>query len=106
MKLEKKIGTFFAFLTIKCMIGLAGAFVYNNFIDKNLERDAILCNPVSNALPLSLTTYIFSIKQNKDLNNNGKYESALFYRSDNEIIYQKIIKTGKDEVLEEPKNYE
>ena len=82
-------------LIIKGITGLFGAYTCNNLIRENLGHDAILCNYIHNLTPL-IKGVTLPIEQNRDLDGNGKCESALFYEdSTGKIVYQEIIKNIK-----------
>jgi hypothetical protein len=103
MELETKIRILMGVAAITFAVG---PYSNNYFrIGRNLEPNAILCHPFNNLRPP--VGINLPIVRNMDLDRNGKYESALFYKdSQGKTVYQEIIKNEDDKlVFREPKFY-
>jgi hypothetical protein len=107
MNLETKVTALIVGAALFLTAGISG-IIYgrNQHIKNNLDSGAIICNAMDNLKPV-IGVNLPEIR-NKDLDNDGKYESALFYKdSQGKIIYQEITR-NKDGILifNEPKFYE
>ncbi len=108
MQLEKKVKMIIGAAILTVVAGTNGIIYGRNHfhIGRNLEPNAILCNSCTNLRPIvGMNLPLF---KNKDLDGNGKYESALFYKnSQGRTVYQEITKNEDDRlIISEPKFYE
>lgn len=113
MSLEKRISSkdirrsmVFTALALLPAIGTWGfAFGKTQYIKNHLEKDAIVCSTMANV------TFVRGVNlpltRNKDIDNDGLYESVLFYKNaDGRIMYQEISKnSNRTLVLSAPNFY-
>ncbi len=96
MELETKVRILMGVAAITFAVG---PYCNNYFrIGRNLEPNAILCNSFNNLRPILNGN--MPIVRNMDLDGNGKYESALFYKdSQGKTIYHEIIKNEEGKLV-------
>lgn len=87
------------------LISVAGAISFfplrQSYIGSRLEKDAILCSTTDNILIINGINQ--PLLRNKDLDNDGKYESAVFYKQNGKIIYQEVKRKDGKLIFEEPR---
>jgi len=92
MGLETKVKMLIGVTVLTVVAGVNG-FIYgrNHHISNNLEPEVITCTAIANLRGIMVKN--LPLIRNKDLDENGKYESALFYKiSDGRIVYQEITR--------------